>query len=235
MPAGAADATQTARTAKAKPNPWLAYFPAKGVTCTSTMTDPTDGSTMSNSVTVVAKSGKSIVLHETGAARITEILLPHGRRREATVQKVRLSGIRERISVAENYPSPAGAVAHAAATGRITMLMTLSAREAKSVLTSGRSLTVTAKVRAVGAGSRTISLADPAATSVNAIGVRTQIKSARLSGNAKPAFARFMKHFMGSLFSTMTGTEWFAPGRGTVLQELNLAGTALTATQTGCS
>lgn len=224
---GAADA--------AKPNPWSSYFPAKGVTCTSTSTNPDDGTTDSTSTTVVSKSAKSIVLRETGTGRFELRLKKRGRMQFHLAQTERSHGQRDRMTVMENYPSPAAALAHGSATGRMTMTMPMSARLAKAALTSGRTLTVTAKIHAVGVGSRTVTLADPAATTVDAIGVRTVISSFRVGRNAKPRFAHLFKSLMGSMVGSLSGTQWFAAGRGVVLDEVTLDGTTLTDTQTGCS
>lgn len=234
VPAGAAQAAHRP-VRHAQPNPWLAYFPATGVTCTSVATDPEDGSTISTTTTIVAKSAKKVVVRETGSGVFTALLLPHGRMRQLMKGTQKVGGIRQRFSMIENYPSPAAAVAHGSATGRLTLTMPLGPRQAKSVLTSGSVLTVSAKARAVGVGSRVVTLADPAATTVQAIGVRSSVGSVRLSSNAKPAFARFMKRFMGTLLRSMSGTDWFAQGRGDVLSEFSFGDVALTSTQTGCS
>lgn len=226
-PAGAAHA--------AKANPWSAYFPAKGVTCMSVATDPEDGTTHKSATTVVAKSAKKMVIRETGVGHVAELLLPRGKRRETTTAPEHLAGLRGRLTAIEDYPSPAAVLAHGSATGRFTMTMSGSRRFVKAALTSGRSLTVTATVHATGVGARTVTLGDPAATTVQAIGVRTVLRSFRVSNNANPKFARVYKRLMGSLFGSMNDVEWFARGRGPVLEQTTFGDTTVVETQTGCS
>lgn len=233
VPGGGALAAKPGKPAKH--NGWLRYFPAVGVTCTAVATDPTDGSTVTDTTTVLAKTSKKIVIRDSGVGRLTALLLPRGRMRHVLKQTQRAFGVRERVTFVENYPSPAAALAHGSAMGRLTMTMVVPGQRARSELTSGQSMTMTADVRAVGVGSRTVVLSDAAATTVQAIGVRTLVRSLRLSANVKPAFARFFTRMMGKLYRSMSDTTWYAPGRGDVLDQFVIAGTALTATQTGCS
>ena len=88
-----------------KAHPWSAYFPAKGVTCTSTVTHA-DGKTERRETTVLAKSAKKVVTRTTGEGRTTSTLLPGGRLQTTKKVSARAAGIRVRVSLIANYPSP---------------------------------------------------------------------------------------------------------------------------------
>lgn len=231
VPGGAALA---AKPKPARPNAWLSYFPAAGVSCTLTATDPQDGSTSTEVIKVLSKSSRRILVHETGSPTQALLLGPHGRMSQMFKSDVRSAGVLEHLSSVENFPSPASIVAHRSARGRTTMTMPLSPRDAKRLLTSGSTLTVTGVVHVVGLGSRALTLADPAATTVEAIGIRIRTTHMVLSRNVKPDFARFMKRFMGAVVNA-SETDWFARGRGPVLQQFSLFGTTVSAQQTGCN
>ncbi|GAA1976482.1 hypothetical protein GCM10009798_42110 [Nocardioides panacihumi] len=155
--------------------------------------------------------------------------------RETAAMTERDSGIRVRLAMLVNYPSPAKLLQHRPGAGQVTMTMTLPPRLAKAALKSGRTLTISSTYRMAGLGSRSITLADPAATTVDALGVRGTMRSLKFA-NAKPAFARELKKEMRPMFASIFGTEWIARGRG-VVQSVSTTtdGVAETQTQVSCS
>lgn len=218
----------------AKAHPWSAYFPAKGVTCTS-VTTRADGTTENQNITVVTKTAKKIVTRLHGQGRTTSLLLPGGRLRGTSSISYKAGGIRARFAVLANYPSPARLIRHGSGSAKVTMTMTLPRRMAEVLLKSGRTVTLTGNYRVAGLGSDSITLADSAGTVVAAIGSRVTLRSFSIK-NAKPAAARGLRREMRPLFASLSRTDWIARGRGTVLSTgTDVDGAALTQRQVGCS
>lgn len=224
-PAGAAHA--------AKANPWSAYYPAKGVTCTSTAPQA-DGTAQTVTETVLKKTASTIVTRVTGEGRTTSHLLSGGRLTQKVSVTERDSGMKFHMAGSVTYPSPAKLLHHGHGAGSFTMTMTMPAQEAKVLLTHGRTLTMTVKIRVKGLGARTITLADPAATPVQALGIRTQLGAVKIS-NAKPAFKHEFTKLGKSSFAALDDTQWVAKGRDVVEDDTRIAGTAVTLKQVSCS
>jgi hypothetical protein len=221
-----------AHAAKPKANPWSAYFPAKGVSCTSTATGA-DGTTTTQRSTVVAKSATRVVTRISGEGRETSLLLPGGRLRTTSTTTDRASGMRASAVTVMNYPSPARLAHHGTGSGRVTLTMALPEKRAKALLSSGRTLTVTGTFRIAGLGTRAVTLADPAATTVEALGVRTRMRSFRMT-HVKPTVAHLFTKIMRPLFRSLDETSWLAPGRESVRTDWADDGSVLTETQVGC-
>lgn len=231
VPAGAAHASA------AKANPWSAYIPAKGVTCTMTSTNP-DGTTDTEKDTVLSKSATKVVSHVTGTGRVEDLLLPGGKLRETQATTVHVSAWRMRFASVANYPSPTQLLHHRSGSGQVTVVATLPTRMAKTLLKSGRTMTLTGAFRITGLGSQSITLpaATPGATptTVDALGLRYKLRSIK-AANVKPAFAHELIKQERPVFAMFNESEWLAKGLGTVQESVNEGGTTLTATQTGCS
>lgn len=224
----------SAHAAKPKTNPWLAYLPAKGVTCTSTITHA-DGRTERTRMTVLEKSATKVVSRETGKGRQTSLLLAGGRMRTTSTATGRESGMRFRFVAIANYPSPARLLHHRRGSARMTMTMTVPKWIAKVGLHRGRTLTMTGTYRIAGLGSRSITLADPATTVVKALGTRVTLRSLTFT-NARRAFARQLRKKLRPVFAAMGATEWIAKHRGTVLyRSTDEDGSTLIQKQVGCS
>lgn len=220
--------------AHAATNPWSAYFPAKGVTCTS-VAKHADGTTETSTETVLSKSARQIVIRSSDAGRVTVRLLSGGRAQETFAMRGRSGGVPVALHAAVNLPSPAALIAHRSGSAQITVETTLPQRLAKVALRSGRTLTLVGSYKVTGLGQSAVTLADPAATTVQAVGMRFALHSARVL-NAKPAFARGFMRAMRPLLLSLGDTEWTAKGRDTVLtQTTDDTGAPLVFTQTGCS
>ncbi|SFC58047.1 hypothetical protein SAMN04487968_10869 [Nocardioides terrae] len=232
--AGLALTAPAAAAHAAQANPWSAYFPAKGVTCTMTSTHG-DGTTETKRETVLVKSAKKVVTRVSGGGRSTSMLLPGGKLSSTFAFTERSSDISMRVVVASTYPSPTKLEHHRPGSGKVTMTATLPAKYAKVAVKHGRTLTMTGTYRITGVGSRTVTLGDPAATRVDAIGIRTKLRSFTMT-NATSIFAKVIRGEMRGLFASLGDTEWVARGRGTVqVQSTEADGTPTTATQVGCS
>ena len=111
--------------------------------------------------------------------------------------------------------------------------MALPEKRAKALLSSGRTLTVTGTFRIAGLGTRAVTLADPATTTVEALGVRTRMRSFRMT-HVKPTVAHLFAKIMRPLFRSLDETSWLAPGRESVRTDWADDGSVLTETQVGC-
>lgn len=217
----------------AKANPWSAYYPAKGVTCTSTATHA-DGTTTTVRETVLAKTATKVMTRVTGQGRTTFQLLPGGKLKQVSSETDQDSGMLTHLDATATFPSPATLLHHGRGSGEMTMTMTVPERDAKMVLTHGRTLTMRVTARFKGLGSRTITLADPAATTVDALGIRTSIGAFTVS-NVKPAFKHRLMKVMRSVFVGPDETQWVAKGRDVVEDDTtDDDGSALTIKQVSC-
>ena len=115
----------------------------------------------------------------------------------------------------------------------MTLTMALPEKRAKALLSSGRTLTVTGTFRIAGLGTRAATLADPATTTVEALGVRTRMRSFRMT-HVKPTVAHLFAKIMRPLFRSLDETSWLAPGRESVRTDWADDGSVLTETQVGC-
>lgn len=220
--------------AHAATNPWSAYFQAKGVTCTS-VAKHADGTTETSTDTVLAKSGRQVVVRDSNTGRQTLQLLSGGRMQETFSIRQRSGGVPMVLRGVVNYPSPAALAAHRSGTAQFTMVFTLPQGLAKQALQHGRTLTLVADYKVAGLGTSTVTLGDAAATPVEAVGMKFALRSARVH-DAKPAFARGFLRSMRPVLVAMNDTDWAAKGRGIVLvNTTDDTGAPLTYTQTGCS
>lgn len=216
----------------AKPNPWLAYYPAEGVTCTSTVYDwRRDTTTEKN--TVVKKTAREIVTRTRGQFPVTATLLSHGRMRTLSQGGIRDSGTTMRLRALSSYPSPGALLHDRTGKGTVRLVMTLRARDAQVLLKSGRTFTLTGSYRIAGAGTRSVTLDDDT-TTVDTIGMRTTLRSLRLT-NVKAIARKPLLRGVRPVFAALAGTTWVAKERGSVLStSKDENGRPLTARQLGC-
>lgn len=225
-----------AHAAKAKVNPWSAYYPAKGVTCTSAITRA-DGTTKSQRTTVLAKSAKKIVTRTSGEGRTTSLLLSGGRLKDTVTAVEHESGMKIRVSAAATFVAPSEIIRHlsGSTSASLTVTLTVPRWMAKLALRRGRTVTMLGRYRIAGLGEESITLADPAATVVTALGTRTTMRSLTVT-NAKPGFARELRKEMRPVSASADDTEWVARHRGLVKSEgIDEDGTPMTQTQVSCS
>lgn len=222
----------TPAQAKSAVHPWSAYLPAQGVTCQSQQVTG-EGTRTTSSTTVLKKSAKVIVTKSTGQPRVRTDLLSGGRTRTVVTAVERGAGMKTRVTQTSTLPSPAKLSRHGRGTGTLTMTMKLPRSLAAALLKKGRVLTVSGTYRSSGLGTKTIVLADPAKTSVTAIGFRTTLRSFKVSPLKRSAAG--LKAEMREVLASGNATTWMAKGRGAVLvQGFDDDGVAATTTQTGC-
>lgn len=226
---GLADAADRA----GKSNPWSAYFPAKGVTCTEQVAK--DGVVKGvMRTTVKKKSAHEVVTYTPGAGRSTYHLLSGGRLHKAKSATDTDGGYRTHISAAMTLPSPGALAHHQAGRQSITMTMTVPRRSAHLLLQHGRTFRMVALYRAGGLGAQRMQLADADQTMVRAVGYRVALRSLTIS-NFKPAYRNRFKQQIRPTFAALQYTSWMAERLGEVrFYQRNSRGTRWTATSTGC-
>lgn len=217
----------------AKANPWSAYFPAKGVSCTERVAK--DGVVKGTArTTVKVKPARKVVTQTRGSGRNTYRFVSGGRLRSVESQSTSEDGYHTHGSLITTLPSPRSLAHHRSGRQTFALTMTVPNRIARLLLVHGRTFRMTASYRAAGMGTKKVELVDTDKTMVNAVGYRVALRSIVVS-NIKPAYRSRLIRKLRPTFAELQYTDWTAKGLGDVLiWQRNSRGVVWTAKLIGC-